>query len=1029
MSGETTRMQEWRGVTRCAGLRAEERACGYGGRWSSIRAAAAALLFALAPSLAVAQDFAVSGLVTSAEDGRPLPGVAVMVDGTDIGMVTASNGRYLLRVPDSNGTLVFSSIGFAEQRVPIEGRNTINVSLATEAIALQEIVAIGYGTQQRRDVTGAVASVSGEEIDDVATPSAVQALQGRVAGVQVTPQSGEPGVGAIVRIRGVGTLNNASPLYVVDGMLLDDINFLSPSDIQSIDVLKDASATAIYGSRGANGVVIVTTKSGTIERPTQFAITAWAGMQEPLRTIDLVSAQEYAMLANELAENSGQAEPFPNPGSLGQGVDWQDQVFGSAPIQNYQVNASGGTERITYYFSANLIRQEGIIDRSDFDRLTLRLNNDYQLTDAFAIGHNINFSYTDTQDPPGVLSAIYRADPTIPARNADGSFADMSIRSSAGNPAAVIAFTNNDREQRRLVGNVFADVSFLNNFNLRSSFGLDYEDGDFRSFVPVYFVSAVQQNIDSDLNVRFDNRNSWLWENTLNYNWASQNHRVNALAGITAQSFFSENIGGSRINLAGEDPSLWFLNAGDAAGQTNFNAAEDWRMLSYLFRTNYTLLDRYLFTGSLRIDGSSRFGEDNRYGYFPSFAVGWNVDQEAFMQDVDWVSALKLRASWGQIGNDKIGPYPAVATVTGNLNAVFGDDEDLNFGATPVRLANPEVKWERTSQFNIGADMALFQGRLGATLDYYTRTTDDILIDVPIPRYIGAEGQPFVNAAEVKNSGFEASLTWALQRDNWGYEIGVNGATVNNEVLALAEGRSEIFGGGLGNETGFTTKTVVGEPIGSFFGFRTDGVFQNEAELAAGPLRGTESVGDLRFVDTNGDGQINNADMTFLGSPIPDLTYGLFARFNYGAFDLSAQFSGVTGNEVFNGKKAVRFGIENFERSYLDRWHGEGTSNTEPRVTNAGHNYVASDRFIEDGSYFKLQNAQLGVRLPSSVIRALPIDGARLYVNGTNLFMITDYSGYTPELSADNVISSGIDFFGGVYPPARTLTIGLDVTF
>lgn len=1032
MSGQMSRGQVRRAGARRAGARADTRGGGGGGgRITALRWAVAALLL-LAPAGASAQGFAVSGLVTSADDGRPLPGVAVMVEGTDIGMITASNGRYTLRAPSGDATLVFSNIGYAEQRIPIENRSTINVALVAEAIALEQIVAVGYGTQQRRDVTGAVATVSGEEVSEVATPSAVQALQGRVAGVQVTPASGAPGASAVVRIRGVGTLNNASPLYVVDGMLLDDINFLSPNDIQSVDVLKDASATAIYGSRGANGVIIVTTKKGVVDRPTQFEINAWAGMQEPLRTIDLVSAREYAELANELAANSGQTTmPFPDPNAVGAGTDWQDYILDSAPIQNYQASAAGGTDRITYYFSGNLIRQEGLIDRSQFDRLTLRLNNDYQLGTNVALGHNLSFSYQQGHNPPGVLSTIYRADPTIPPLNPDGTFADMSIRSSAGNPAAVVEYTNNEREGRRMVGNLFADISFLNNFSFRSSFGLDYDDSDFRSFVPVFFVSAVQQNVDSDLEVRFEQNNSWLWENTLNYNWGNQDHRVNALAGITAQSFYREGIGGTRINIAGEDPSLWYLNAGDAAGQTNFNFAEDWRMLSYLFRTNYTLRDRYLFTGSLRVDGSSRFGEDNQYGYFPSFALGWNLDQEDFIRGIEAISALKLRASWGQIGNDKIGAYPAVATVTGNLNAVFGDDEDLNFGATPVRLANPEVKWERTTQFNIGTDFSLFQTRLNGTLDYYTRTTDDILIDVPIPRFIGAQGQPFVNAAEVKNSGFEASLSWGLERENWGYELGVNGSTVDNEVLALAEGREFILGGGLGNETGFTTRTVVGEPIGSFYGFRTDGVFQNQSELDAGPRRGTESIGDLRFVDTNDDGVINNDDMTFIGSPIPDFTYGMFARLNYGAFDFSAQFSGVSGNEVFNGKKAVRFGIENFERSYLDRWNGEGTSNTEPRVTNAGHNYVSSDRFIEDGSYFKLQNAQLGVRLPSSLTGPLPVSTARLYVNGTNLFMITDYSGYTPELveSGGSVIASGIDFFNGVYPPARTLTIGLDLTF
>ncbi len=1018
----------WRAAGRTERVRAMTRGRSKTGLGMMLSLILPALLL-LAPVGVEAQGFPVSGIVTSADDGRPLPGVAVSIEGSDIGMITASNGRYTLRAPSGDGTLVFSNIGYAEQRVPIEGRNTVNVELVTEAIGLEQIVAVGYGTQQRRDVTGAVASVDGDAIDDAATPSVVQALQGKVAGVQVTPSSGEPGAGAIVRIRGVGTLNNASPLYVVDGMLLDDIDFLSPNDIQSVDVLKDASATAIYGSRGANGVIIVTTKQGRIDRPTEFQISAYVGTQEPVRTIDLVNAAQYAMLSNELAQNLGQPLPFPDPSGVGAGVDWQDAIFESAPIQSYQLAASGGTDRITYYFSGNLIRQDGVIPRSAYDRLTLRLNNDYQLNDNIALGHNLSFSYTDSHDPPDVLSAIYRADPTIAPRNPDGSFADMSVRSSAGNPAASVFYTNTDRNERRLVGNLFGDISFLSGFTFRTSFGLDYKDSDFRRFTPEFVVSPTQQNEESDLRVELGNTNSWLWENTLNYNWANENHRVNALAGVTAQAFSTELLGGTRINIVGEDESLWYLNAGDAEGQTNFNEASDWRMLSYLFRTNYSLLDRYLLTASLRVDGSSRFGSENRYGYFPSFSLGWNLHEESFLENSETIDQLKLRGGWGQIGNDKIGAYPAFPVVAGNLNAVFGEDESLQFGATPVSLANPEVKWERTSQVNVGADMAFFDARLNATLDYYNRRTDDILVEVPIPRYVGAQGLPFVNAAEVKNSGFEASLRWVEQRDDWGFELGVNGSTVDNEVLALADGKEEIFGGGLG-AIAFTTRTVVGQPIGSFWGLEIDGVFQNQAELDAGPRRNNaEVVGDLRYVDNNDDGVITNADMTWLGSPIPDVIYGLFGSVNVGMFDFSASFAGQSGNEVFNAKKAVRFGIENFEASYLDRWHGEGTSDWEPRVTTAGHNYQSSERFIEDGSFFKLQSAQLGVRLPASLTGNLPISTARLYVSGTNLFLLSDYSGYTPELTGGNVIASGIDFFGGIYPPARTLTVGLDVTF
>ncbi|MGQ0712895.1 MAG: SusC/RagA family TonB-linked outer membrane protein [Gemmatimonadaceae bacterium] len=983
---------------------------------------------ALAASSGSAQEVPgrVSGTVTS-EEGQAIFGVNIVVKGTTTGTITATNGRYTLPA-QPNDTLLFRFIGYAPQEVAVAGRAIVNVTMQAQAVALQDIVVVGYGTQQRRDVTGAVASVSGEALTEVATPNVAQALQGRVAGVQVTPQSGEPGAAAVIRIRGVGTLNNASPLFVVDGMLLDDINFLSPNDIQSVEVLKDASATAIYGSRGANGVIIVSTKKGAIEGPALFMINAYAGTQRVLDPIDLVNARQYAMLANELAANQGLPQPyFPDPNAVGPGVDWQDAIFETAPIQSYQLSSSGGTDRVRYYFSGNLFRQSGVIPKSDFDRLTVRLNNDYQLTERLQIGHNINFSYTDGLRPPDVLGRLYRADPTIPPLNPDGTFANNNLRASAGNPAATVFFTNNREEARRLVGNVFGDMNVYGNFTLRSSFGVDYNVSEFRNFVPVFVVSPTQQNTDSDLDVRNDQTRSWLWENTLNWNWASERHRVTALGGITYQSFYSEGLGGARTNLVGEDAALWFLSAGDAASQTNFNTAEDWRMLSYLFRTNYSFLDRYLLTASLRVDGSSRFGADNRYGYFPSFAVGWNLAEEPFFPQTSAIDALKLRVSWGEIGNDKIGAYPGIPVVSSNLNAVFGASEELAFGASPFELANPEVKWETTTQTNIGADMSFFGGRLEATVDYYNRQTDGILVRVPIPLFVGVGTEPFVNAAEVENKGIEGAFTWAETRGGFRYELSINGATVNNEVKKLAQGREQIFGGGLGNEVGITTRTVPGEPIGSFWGFRVVGVFQDAADTASSPKRGNEAPGDLKYADLNGDGRVTNADKTFIGSPIPDLIYGLSTRMSWKGFDLAATFSGQSGNEVFNGKKAVRFGVENFETSFLDRWTGPGTSNTEPRITNAGHNYQASDRFIEDGSFFKLNALQVGYRLPQSLTGRWNLHTARIYVNGTNLFNVTDYSGYTPELTVEDVIRSGIDL--GIFPPARTITIGLDVGF
>lgn len=968
----------------------------------------------------------VSGTVTSSDAAQPIYGVNIIVKGTTTGTLSAANGRYTI-VAQPTDTLVFRFLGYAPQEIAVGGREIVNVTMQPTSVALEEVVVVGYGTQQRRDVTGAVASVSGEALTEVATPSVAQTLQGRIAGVQVTPQSGEPGAGAVIRIRGVGTLNNASPLFVVDGMLLDDIDFLSPNDIQSVDVLKDASATAIYGSRGANGVIIVTTKKGAIEGPARFTINAYAGRQRILDPIDLVSAREYAMLANELAANQGVPAYFPDLNAVGAGTDWQDYVFDDAPLQSYQVASSGGTDRIRYYFSGNYFRQSGVLPKSDFDRLTARLNNDYQLTERLQIGHNINFSYTDGLRPPGVLGALYRADPAIIPVNPDGTFANANLRSSAGNPAAAVFYTRNEEEARRLVGNLFGDLNFLERFTFRTSFGLDYNQAEFRDFVPVFFVSPTQQNSQTRLAVRNDQTRSWLWENTLNWNWATDRHRVNALGGVTWQSFYSDSLGGRRTNLVGEDPSLWYLEAGDAAGQSNFNRAEDWRMLSYLFRTNYAFLDRYLLTASLRVDGSSRFGSENRYGYFPSFAVGWNASDEPFFPEGGVIDVLKLRASWGEIGNDKIGAYPGIPIVTSNLNAVFGPSELLTFGAAPIELANPEVKWEQTRQMNFGADAAFFGGRLEATVDYYNRLTEGILVRVPLPRYTGVGTEPFVNAAEVENKGIEGSFTWAETRGDFRYEFNVNGSTINNEVKKLAQGREQILGGGLGNEVTFTTRTVVGEPIGSFWGFRVAGVFQDSAEIISSPRRGGERPGDLRYADLNGDGQVTDADKTFIGSPIPDLVYGLGARISWRRFDVATTFSGQSGNEIFNGKKAVRFGVENFERSFLARWHGPGTSNREPRITNAGHNYVASDRFIEDGSFFKMNALQLGFRLPESLTGRLRAQTARIYVNGTNLFIVTDYSGYTPELTVEDVIRSGIDL--GVFPPARTITVGLDVNF
>jgi TonB-linked SusC/RagA family outer membrane protein len=980
---------------------------------------------------AQAQTGAVSGTVLD-ETGEPLPGVNVAIVGTQRGTATNLDGQYTLgRLPAGTHMLRASFVGFVNQEREITitagDTTTVNFQLRPDVSRLDEIVVTGYGQQERADLTGSISKVEGDEIASIPTTSTTQALQGQIAGVDVTPNSGEPGASAQIRIRGVGTLNNASPLFVVDGMLTDDISYLNPKDIESIDVLKDASATAIYGSRGANGVIIVSTKKGEFNQETQYSVSAYTGWQEVMDPISLTNARQYATLANELRANLGQEPAFENPDRFGEGTDWQEQVYRTAPTQNVQLSARGGTETVTYNFSGNLTREKGTIEKSDFLRTSFRANNTYDLSEGIELGHNLAFTYRSGTSAPGVVGSAYQADPTIAPRNEEGEFADAGARASAGNPAASIFYHRNDFSGRRFVGNLYMEASFLDHFTVESSLGLDLDRGESRDFSPEFTVSPSQRSDRSSLTIFTSEQNSWLWENTINYNRDFGNHSIDAVAGVTAQEFTNEVLGGSRVNIVGADESLWYLDAGQQDGQTNFNSAFDWSMLSGLGRVNYSYSDRYLLTASFRGDGSSRFGEDNRWGYFPSFALGWRVSEESFMEDVELINNLKVRASWGRIGNDKIGAYPSVATIASNQNAVFGQSEGLQFGDTLAELANPEVRWEETAQTNVGADVAVFDDRLSASVDYYRRTTDGILVRVPIPAFVGVDTEPVVNAAEVRNSGVDVEVRWAQTvTDDFSFRVGVTGSTTNNDVLQLGQGREEIFGGGLVNEIPFTTRTTVGSEIGAFYGYKVDGVYQNQQQIDNNPSQAGVVPGDLSFVDTNGDGTITSDDKTVIGSAIPDITFGLNLRAEFKAFDVSATLNGQSGVDIFNAKKATRFGIENFETSFLDRWNGEGTSNSEPRITNAGHNYQASEWLLEDGDYLKLRNVQLGYTLPSSLTSSINVNNLRVYVSGTNLVTFTGYSGYTPEISG-SVIADSID--DGIFPISTTYTVGIDMSF
>ncbi|GAB4486934.1 MAG: TonB-dependent receptor [Saprospiraceae bacterium] len=982
------------------------------------------LLFSLLFSPIIFSQIRVTGSVKDEANGEALIGATVKEKGASNGTLTDMDGNFTLDVSDPNAVLVFAYTGFKQKEIPLEGQTQLVVLMGEDIGLLNEIVVVGYGTQKKSDLTGAVGTVKAKDIERIPSASVDQALQGKIAGVYVLPNSGQPGAGATIRIRGTGTLNNANPLYVVDGMLLDDISFVNPQDVESIEVLKDASATAIYGNRGANGVIIITTKRGK-SGEARFSLNTYYGSQSVTRQIPMANASQFAQLYNELTNSSY----FPDPAALGEGTNWQDQVFRDAPIGSVQLSAMGGTDKMLYNVSANYFKQEGIVRQSDFERISLRFNNEYQLNKAIKLGNNLVLMTANGQNPPNVVESAYRMPPVFGVYDSTGKFSDPTYFGAAiANPAADLLYkSNNNARGYRVVGTIFADIKFLKYFTFRSNFGGDLSNGQNKYYEPVFKVSNSQLNNEDKLNIGYDENRSWLWENTLTFDKGWDNLRLNVLGGYTAQEDYFEFFGAGRRNFPSGDDELLFLNAGDPLTQTNSGGAGEWAMASYLGRVNATFFDRYSLTASIRADGSSRFSPDNRWGYFPSAALAWNVAQEPFMSRQRLFDRLKVRASWGIVGNDKTQLYPSFGSITSGLGVILGPDETLNQGATLIFLSNPDVRWENARQTDVGLEIAVLNARLTAEIDWYDRYTYDILSAPPIPAYVGSQGNPVVNVADVQNRGWDFTLGWRDVRNKFSYSFTGILSTVDNEVKKLDKRLSRVFSGSTG-QGDFATLTEVGQPIGSFYGFVTDGVFQTADEAASSPRLGNETAGDLRYVDLNGDGVINSDDRQFLGSPIPNVTYGFSAGFDYLGFDFAADFFGISGNKVVNAKALSRFAVYNWEESFFTgRWTGEGTSTEKPRITNGGHNYRMSDYWVEDGSFFRLRSIQLGYSLPYKIVSKIGLTRFRVYASGTNLWTKQKYSGYSPEFPGGSVFTVGLDY--NPYPIAKTVLFGLDVSF
>lgn len=986
-----------------------------------------ALLFLIFTLPSFAQSVTIKGIVTDKADGSTLPGVSVLLKNTTTGTVTDIDGYFEILLPNvmPADSVVFSYVGYLTQSFAVTDiSGDLNVSMQSNAEILDEIVVVGYGTQKKSDLTGSVSSVRGADITKIPSASPEQALQGKVSGVQVSSVSGEPGVAPIVRIRGVGTLNNASPIFVVDGVILTDISFLSSADINSIEVLKDASATAIYGSRGANGVIIISTKKGNAGGGDYQTINVSAeySLQHLEKKIDVLDGKEFAEVVNII-----------NPGTYNNidrvdNTDWQDLIFNDyAPMHNYHASVAGASGKHAYYFGAGYFLQDGIIDKSGYERLSIKLNNEYTLTKFLKLGSDLTFAPETKEIGAEVVSSAYRAWPTSVPYNDDSSFAEVL---GSGNPLAAIEYTNNTKRTLRSVGNFYGDVTLLKGLVFRSSYGFDISYDQSKNFTPVFFVSPSQSNDLNDLAIDHYTYKNWLWENTLSYDKTFGDHHLNLLGGITAEKTTIETLHAGIQNLIGEDPSLWYLDAGEINYLVANNGGEITTIESFLGRVNYVFREKYLVTASVRRDGSSKFGVNNKWGTFPSVALGWNISNEKFLSSNKTITNLKLRASYGVIGNEKIPWYRQFSLVDNSINTVFGSDEELNQGATYGVSGNPDLKWESTTQTDAGLEIGLLNDKITAEFDFYNKITDGILVDLLTPGHLGngSFATETFNAAKVLNRGFEFNLAWNDDIGKLHYRLAALGATVHNEVLALGaeEGSNSFIPSGSLNNGQLVTRTVVGQSIGEYYGYQVIGVFQTADEVASSAIIAGQQPGDLKFADLNGDGIIDDEDRTFIGSYIPDIVYGFSLELLYQKFSFSFDFSGQSGNEIYNGKNAVRPDLYNFEAAVIDHWDGEGSSNTEPRPTAGGSNYEPSDYFIQDGSFLRLRSTTLSYAIGPKIISGSPLK-ASVYLRGTNLFTFSEYTGYTPEIGSENALASGIDL--GVYPITSVYSLGINLNF
>jgi len=1015
---------------------------------------------------ASAQQISLQGTVTAADDLQPLIGVSIVELGTSNGVITDFNGQFKLNV-QPKAVLRFIYTGYTTQEIAVTDQTTLVVQLKSSAELLNDVVVTGYRREIRTDVASAIASIKSKDIERLVVSGIDQALQGQAPGLQVTQVSGAPGDDIAVRIRGAGTLGNNNPLFIVDGVpTTGNINMFSTNDIASIEVLKDGSSAAIYGARAANGVIVITTKKGKSGKP-QFEFEASSGFAEANRLPKLLNTREYLGIRNEAIKNANELRDLPRQLDTFDiaildtlpDVNWLDQVFNRAPIQRYSLSAAGGGEGSSYYLQGEYQNQEGVFRGQGFEKYGLRFNGEVG-NKRFKIGNNLSFTYTNRKvinstgdgfgggnEPSGIRYALIAA-PVFDIRNADGSYINVSsllgdptlYGDGNANPLAFIDATDWTIKRHRFFGSVFAELSIIEGLKLRTTLGGDFLFENEKRFKER--LSAAIYNPTSLTEGRVFDQNL-IWNNILDFQRSFRRHRMSGLLGMEAIQNKTNYLSGSANNFSRTDPLFRYLNNSNPVDIQNVGVAgivTEWALLSYFAQGSYTYDNRYVISASVRRDGSSRFGRNNRYGVFPGVSAAWNLSNERFFDKFKFVSALKLRASWGLLGNQDIGIYPFSSLVeTGQRVYSFGGQ--IATGALVRESGNSNIKWESSEQIDLGIDLSIWADRLSFIADYYRKRTSDILVRVPVPQSGGDQNPPYVNAGEVENTGLELGVIFKNNGDKVGYSLGANVSTVRNKVLSLAAG--EPISGGFGLSDGAITKTEVGYPVGSFFLWKMDGIFQNQAEIDASPFQAADTrPGDVKFADLNGDDKIDDKDRGHFGNPFPDFIYGLNASVNWHNFDLSILAQGVQGNDVYflYGNFAYETQARGFNSYHeiLNHWTPTNTNTDIPIVSvdDRNGNRRISTRFLKDGSYLRLRNITLGYNL-KPYLKTAAISSLRVFATAQNALTFTKYPGLDPEIQANTNDTRGLDIASdlavgidwGTVPAPRTFLFGIRMGF